>query len=173
MQYFNGFSLKNEEYLFKRYINHSEYCICGFSYGSIKALKEVKKRLKNSKRVDTLQLFSPAFFQTKDTKFKRLQILSYTKNKSLYLERFLNLCFYPHEKKIVQQTSTNVDELNELLEYIWDTNELQKILDAEVNIEVYLGQNDCIIDVANAKKFFIKVANITYIKNANHFLQIN
>ncbi|NPA60119.1 MAG: pimelyl-ACP methyl ester esterase BioV, partial [Epsilonproteobacteria bacterium] len=146
MQYFNGFSLIGEEYLFKEYINTSEYCVCGFSYGSIKALNEVKKRLLNSQRVDTLQLFSPAFFQTKDAKFKRLQILSYNKNELLYLKKFMASCFYPHEQKIVQQIKTNTDELDELLEYIWNLDDLKKVIDAGVKLEVYLGQKDMVID---------------------------
>ena len=38
---------------------------------------------------------------------------------------------------------------------------------------VYLGGEDKIIDVEAAREFFLHVATVTYIKNANHFLQIN
>jgi len=171
MQFFSGFSLKDEEYLFKEYIDSSEYNVCGFSYGAIKAFEEVKKRLQNLQRVDRLQLLSPAFFQTKDAKFKRLQMLSYNKSELLYLKKFLASCFYPHEQKIVTQVQTSLDELKELLEYVWDIDELQKIVDAGVRLEVYLGQKDIVIDADGAKEFFLKVADVTYIKDANHFLQ--
>ena len=65
MLFFSGFSLTREEYLFDEYLNSSSYCVSGFSYGAIKAFKDVQKRLESAKRVDTLQLISPAFFRQK------------------------------------------------------------------------------------------------------------
>ncbi|MEJ2373489.1 MAG: hypothetical protein P8Y16_06825 [Sulfurimonas sp.] len=106
MQFFSGFSLKNEEYLFTPYIKHSDFTVCGFSYGAIKATKYVENSLEQRKRVDTLQLFSPAFFQTKDQKFKRLQLMSYKRDKEVYLENFINSCFEPYERKIVEFNTT-------------------------------------------------------------------
>ena len=41
------------------------------------------------------------------------------------------------------------------------------------HIEVYLGAEDKIVEAKEVKEFFIEVATVTYIKNANHFLQIN
>jgi surfactin synthase thioesterase subunit len=171
MKFYSGFSLKNESYLFKDYIDSSEYCVCGFSYGAIKAFEEVKKRLELGNRVDTLQLFSPAFFQTKDEKFKRLQLLAYRKNEDIYLRQFINSCFSPHEKKIVEHTATVIDELEKLLNYEWNSEELEKLVQAGVKLEVYIGSEDAIIDAEEAKEFFIRVATVTFIKNANHFLQ--
>jgi hypothetical protein len=173
MKFFSGFSLQNESYLFEEYIKNSDYTVCGFSYGAIKAYEYVQKQLQSKKRVDTLQLFSPAFFQTKDTKFKRLQLIAYRKNEDVYLNQFLNSCFYPYDKKIVQRTTTVIDELEELLEYEWDIDSLKILSQKGINIEVYLGSEDAIVDVEAAKDFFVNVATITYIKNANHFLQTN
>jgi len=150
MKFYSGFALKNEEYLFSEFIKNSEYTICGFSYGAIKALKATQESLAKSNRVDTLQLFSPAFFQSKDEKFKRLQLMSYKKNKEIYLKQFISSCFEPHEKKIVEHINSTIDELRELLEYEWN-----------------------IIDVNAAKELFLDVATVTYIKDANHFLQLN
>jgi len=172
MKFFSGFSLQNESYLFEDYIKDSDYTVCGFSYGAIKALEDVKQKLESSQRVDTLQLFSPAFFQSKDTKFKRLQLMAYRKNEDVYLNQFLNSCFYPHEKKIVERSTTVIDELEELLNYEWSLEELKKLTEKGVNIEVYLGSDDAIVDADAAKEFFIDVATITYIKDANHFLQL-
>ena len=171
MKFYSGFSLSNEAYLLKDYINTSQYCICGFSYGAIKAFDEVKKQLKLRNRVDTLQLFSPAFFQTKDTKFKRLQLIAYRKNEDVYLRQFINSCFFPHAKKIVEFSTTVIDELEELLNYEWDLQELEELAQSGVKIEVYLGDEDAIVDAQKAKEFFLEVATVTYIKNANHFLQ--
>lgn len=173
MKFFSGFSLKDESYLFDKYLNKSEYATGGFSYGAIKAFEDVKKALMESKRVDTLQLFSPAFFQDKSAKFKRLQLMSYVKNEELYLRSFMKSCFAPYEKKIVQNTQTTKSELEELLNYEWDLDELKELVKKGIKIEVYLGEEDQIIDSQKAKEFFIQVATVTYIKNANHFLQIN
>jgi len=173
MKFFSGFSLKNEEYLFSEYIDKSEYAVCGFSYGAIEALNTTLEMIENSQRVDRLQLFSPAFFQTKEQKFKRLQLMSYKKNKLLYMKQFIKGCFSPYEEKIVEHRETDISELKELLEYEWSSDKLQKIEDSGVIIEVYLGSKDEIIDLKSAREFFLQNATVTYIKEANHFLQIN
>ncbi|WP_373070806.1 pimelyl-ACP methyl ester esterase BioV [Sulfurimonas sp.] len=173
MKFFSGFSLQNEEYLFEDYIKKSDYTVCGFSYGAIKALDFVQKQIVNGNRVDTLQLLSPAFFQSKDAKFKRLQLIAYRKNEDVYLNQFLNSCFYPYEKKIVERSTTVIDELEELLDYEWELEALNALVKKGINIEVYLGGEDAIVDAEAAKEFFKNVATVTYIKDANHFLQLN
>ena len=65
--YFSGFSLNNEQDIFQDIINKSDFTVSGFSYGAIKAFDYV---LNCNTRVDTLQLISPAFFQTKDKNTK-------------------------------------------------------------------------------------------------------
>ncbi|MEA2071977.1 MAG: pimelyl-ACP methyl ester esterase BioV [Campylobacterota bacterium] len=173
MKFFSGFSLKNEEYLFELYLDTSSYTVSGFSYGAIKALNTTLKMIDNSQRVDRLQLLSPAFFQTKDEKFKRLQLMSYKKNELLYMKQFLGGCFYPYEQKIVENIETDISDLKELLEYEWSLETLKKIEAHGVKIEVYLGGKDAIIDADAAKEFFLEVSTVTYIKEANHFLQLS
>ena len=173
MKFYSGFSLVNESTFFKSYIKQSEYTVCGFSYGALKAFEHVIKQLENSKRVDTLQLFSPAFFQTKSDKFKRLQTISYTKNKTKYLNQFMDGCFSPYDIKAVQQCETSLEELEELLYYEWSLEKLKQLESKGVVIEVYLGGKDAIIDVIAAQELFLEVSTLTYIKNANHFLEVN
>lgn len=173
MRFCSGFSLKNEQHFFDAYINPSHYSVCGFSYGAIKAFRYVKEQLELKKRVDMLQLFSPAFFQTKDDKFKKVQLLAYRKSKDLYLSEFTKSCFFPYFEKSVEQEENSVEELEELLYFCWDMDELKNLAKKGVKIEVYLGEKDAIIDVDGAREFFLEVATVTYIKNANHFLQIN
>ena len=172
MKFFSGFSLKNEEHFFDAYMHESDFSVCGFSYGAIKAFEYACKQLQEGKRVDTLQLFSPAFFQSKDEKFKRLQIMAYRKNEDVYLEQFLNACFLPHERQDVKRSVTVLEELEELLNYEWDLSVLSALSEKGVKIEVYLGGKDQIVDAEAAKEFFLDVATVTYIKDANHFLQI-
>ncbi|MDQ1337077.1 MAG: hypothetical protein QG617_44, partial [Campylobacterota bacterium] len=114
MKFYSGFSLKGEEHYFSDYINRSDYSICGFSYGAIKAFQHAKEQLETKKRVDTLQLISPAFFQTKDEKFKKLQLLGYRKNSDAYLKEFIASCFLPYDKKIVEHSQNGLEELEEL-----------------------------------------------------------
>jgi len=173
MQFFSGFSLQNEDYLFDSYINKSDYSVCGFSYGAIKALFHVKQQLELGNRVDRLQFFSPAFFQTKSDKFKRLQMLAHSKNRLEYMKQFIDSCFAPHEKKIVEFKKSTKDELHELLNYKWKSDDFRFLISKGVSIEVYLGGEDKIIDVDGAREFFIELSDLTYIKSANHFLQTN
>ena len=171
MKFFSGFSLKNEKHLFKNYIKESKYTACGFSYGAIKAFNYIQEQLACGNRVDTLQLISPAFFQSKSDKFKRMQSLAYSKNQDKYLEQFISGCFFPHPKMNLEYTKTSISELNELLNFEWSIPQLLELVDKGVVIEVYLGEKDMIIDVESARELFLQVSTVTYIKNANHFLQ--
>ncbi|MDB2562344.1 pimelyl-ACP methyl ester esterase BioV [Sulfurimonas sp.] len=173
MTFYNGFSFSNESELFESLIKKSQYTVSGFSYGAIKAFEHVQDCLEHSKRIDTLQLFSPVFFQTKSEKFKRLQTLSYTKSKENYLKQFRTSCFSPYEKKELQHSQTNLVDLEELLGYEWCLDSLKLLEESGVKIEVYLGGEDRIIDVVAAQEFFLEVATVTYIKSANHCLQID
>lgn len=170
MKFFSGFSLKNEANFFDAYMYKSDFSVCGFSYGAIKAFEYAHKQLQEGKRVDTLQLFSPAFFQSKDEKFKRLQVMAYRKNEDVYLEQFINTCFLPYERKSVERSVTVLEELEELLDYEWNVSALSALCEKGVKIEVYLGGKDQIVEVKAAKEFFLDVATVTYIKEANHFL---
>jgi alpha-beta hydrolase superfamily lysophospholipase len=172
MQFFSGFSLKNDEHFFTQFIEENPFYVYGFSYGAIKAFKEVQKRVQNSKRVDKLVMFSPAFFQTKSQKFIRLQLLGFQKDSKKYVENFLTTCFAPLEKQEVTQDTATKEALEELLTYQWELEALQALKDAGVALEVYLGGNDGVIDHKGAFDFFTKVCDVTYIKNANHFLQV-
>ncbi len=173
MKFYSGFSLKNDEHFFKEYINYSEYTVSGFSYGAIKAFKYVKEQLDLGKRVDTLQLFSPAFFQTKSVKFKRMQTMSFKKDSSSYLNLFISSSFSPYHNKYIENVEANILDLNELLSYEWIVSELLRLKNSGVKIEIYLGGKDTIIDIEGARKLFVQISTLTYIKDANHFLQTN
>jgi len=170
MVYYSGFSLKDDSSFFEKYLKQSDYNVAGFSYGAIKAFEYI---LTCKERIDTLQLFSPAFFQTKPQTFKRAQMMAYKKDKEKYLSQFIQGCFEPNELKKTSHISTKVSELQELLHYEWDSEKLKEIASCGVQIEVYLGSEDKIIDVAGAKEFFLPYATTYVINGANHFLQID
>ena len=173
MMFYSGFSLKDEVSFFDIYLDRSDYSVSGFSYGAIKAFHEVERKLLNGERVDKMQLFSPAFFQTKALKFKKLQMMAYNKNKQKYMKQFLAGCFAPYKEESLSHEETTSQELEELLYYEWSLERLEQIGAQGVKVEVYLGGEDKIIDVDAAREFFLQSATVTYMKNANHFLQMD
>ncbi len=169
MKFYSGFSLSNDKQLFESYIKVSAFTVCGFSYGAIKAFEEV---LNSTDRIDTLQLFSPAFFQNKSEKFKRMQLMYLNKDKKAYLNNFLSSCFFPakiDESVLLEEGSE--EELKELLFYEWHIDKLRALNDRGVEIEVYVGSEDKIIDSEETKAFFLPYATTFIINNAGHTLQ--
>jgi len=171
MKFYSGFSLSNDEQLFQKYLKVSDYTVAGFSYGGIKAFKEA---LTSSKRIDTLQLFSPAFFQDRTDKFKRMQNMYYAKDRQAYLDNFQSSIFSPApiDTSVKLEEGKN-EELDELLSFIWKTDELKTLQDKGIKIEVYLGSDDKIINAQSVKEFFLPYATTYMINHASHSLQIN
>lgn len=170
MHYFNGFSFKGDDVFFSKYIDKKAYTVSGFSYGAIKAFKYA---LTCRDRIDKLQLFSPAFFQNKSENFRQTQLMQYQTNKKLYLKYFLRNCFKPHNVKEITQVDATKDELYEILYYKWEPEQLNKLKEKNIDIEVYVGQKDNIIDAKEVKDFFLTYATVYFIKNANHLLQLD
>lgn len=168
-KYFSGFSLCEEQELFNDFIYENDFTVCGFSYGAIKAFNEVYE---SNIRVDTLQLFSPAFFQTMESRFKRAQLMFFKKDEDSYCENFLENISYPSKFNMHKYfTKGTFEELEELINYTWDESKLQELLNRGVKIEVYLGNEDKIIDAKEACDFFRKFATVYYIKNKGHILK--
>jgi len=169
MKFFSGFCLANEQELFTPYLNQSDFTVAGFSYGAIKAFEYA---FTCNERVDTLQLFSPAFFGDKDAKFKKLQTLSFSKNSDLYTQNFMQSCVYPSTFDIQHFFKQgSLEELSELLNYTWDEERLQALKERGVNIEVYVGESDTIINSLHVKDFFVPYASVYYLKRVGHILK--
>ena len=167
-KYFSGFCFFDESELFDEYLEKSDFTVCGFSYGAIKAFEEV---LNSNQRVDKLQLFSPAFFQTSNDKFKRMQLMFFKKDANSYCENFLKNVLNPTNKDISKYFQMGTfEELEELLNYVWSEEKLQRLVDKGTIIEVYLGEVDKIIDSQKAKEFFRNFATVYYIKEKGHLL---
>ncbi|NQY94024.1 MAG: alpha/beta hydrolase, partial [Campylobacteraceae bacterium] len=96
-KFFSGFSLQGEKELFQTYLSENDFTVCGFSYGAQQAFDYV---LNSKTRVDLLQLFSPAFFQDKDLKYKRMQLMYFKKDALNYCSNFLDNSVYPTNKKL-------------------------------------------------------------------------
>ncbi|MFA6187782.1 MAG: pimelyl-ACP methyl ester esterase BioV [Sulfuricurvum sp.] len=167
MTFYSGFSFTNGQHFFDHFIQESDYTVAGFSYGAIQAAQHAAN---TRSRIDTLQLFSPAFFQTKKTSFKRLQLSAFTSDSQSYIQRFIESCFAPCKVQEVETDIGTYEQLDELLNYVWDEEFMKRIVDKGIRIEVYLGLQDAIIDVPGAKDFFLPYATVTSIRRGNHFL---
>ena len=165
MRYFSGFCLEDESELFDSFTCRGDFCVVGFSYGAQKALEYA---LTCRGRIDKLQLISPAFFMDKSEKYKKIQTLHFKKDADLYCKNFLeNVTCRDMSKYFKKGTQ---EELNELLFYKWDRDKLRKIRESGIDIEVFLGEKDRIIDSNKVKDFFQEFATIYYIKNKGHIL---
>jgi len=169
MLYFSGFSLKAEEELFENILFKSDYNIAGFSYGAIKAFEYT---LSSAKRVDRLQLISPAFFHDKSKQFIRTQLLYFKKNKEKYIDNFIKNCAYPSSIDLTKYlTDGTYEELDKLLNYKWSEEKLQELNDKNIEIYVYLGKKDKIINSQKAYDFFKQYATIYYFNEKGHILK--
>ena len=92
--YFSGFCFSQERELFEEYLIKNDFTLCGFSFGAIKAFEEA---LSTNQRVDKIQLFSPAFFQNYDDKFKKKQPMYFKKDANLYSQSFLENVIFPKQ----------------------------------------------------------------------------
>lgn len=167
-KFFSGFCFQNESELFGEYLQQSAFTVAGFSYGAQKAFEYT---LQTTSRVDTLQLFSPAFFQNKDEKYKRMQLMFFKKDAKSYCDTFLKNVALNSSKTIKEYfIQGSYEELNELLHYVWDEEKLQQLLKKGTRIEVFLAGNDAIIDSCEAYAFFKAFTTVYFIKDLGHIL---
>jgi len=167
--FFSGFSLEGEAELFSEMIDVSPFTVSGFSYGAIKAFEYT---VTSGKRVDRLQLFSPAFFQDKDAKYKRLQLLFFQKNTGSYINSFLKNCALPNHSDLTPYLKEgSYEELKTLLEYEWKPEHLQSLAKNGTTLEIHLGRQDRIIDAAAALAFFKPYATVYYYNHCGHILK--
>ncbi len=170
MIYFSGFSLRGESELFADWLVESDYAVAGFSYGAIRALEYA---LEHWGRLDRVLLFSPAFFQTRSERFRRLQLDAYRRDRESYLHRFLANVAAPAECDLRPYLHPGgTEELERLLSYRWRERDLKALRARGVVIEVFLGEKDRIIDAQGAAEFFTPLATATYrFRHGGHLLR--
>lgn len=169
INFFSGFSLEGDIELFDEYLVKSDFTVSGFSYGAIKAFEYA---LETNERVDLLQLFSPAFFQTQNDKFKRMQLMFFKKDEKSYCENFLKNIAKPTDFDMNKYFRVGTfKELDVLLNFTWDVEKIKKVLNKGIKIEIYLGGRDEIIDSNEAAKFFKEFGTVYFIKDYGHILK--
>jgi len=168
MFYFNGFSLQHEEELFSEYLLKNDLCVAGFSYGAQKAFEYVYH---TKERIDRLVLLSPAFFQTQKPSFIRTQLRYFEAGKETYVKQFLTHVSSPSKLDLSAYLNVGTkEELEALLCYQWDPKKIQEVLDRGTTIEVFLGEEDKIIETLSAFNFFSALTTTYFIKNRGHIL---
>lgn len=169
MIYFNGFSLQNEKELFTPYLIQSDYCAVGFSYGAQQAFEYVYHA---TDRIDRLILLSPAFFQTEKPSFIRTQLRYFEAGQEAYVKQFLANAAYPSSFDLSEYLKVGTkEELEALLSYTWDKKKIQEVLDRGTTIEVFLGEDDKIIDAQKAFDFFRPLTTTYFLKRMGHVLK--
>ena len=173
MKFFSGFCVNIDKNFFSEYLEDNEFVVAGFSYGAQKAVDYI---LNTSKRIDKLQLLSPAFFNYPQ-KIIDLNIKAFKKDKNSYIKNFLSKAGIDKWKMENGEWRINEDtiqicectdkDLYKLFTFDWE--KIEKIKD--IKIEVFLGEYDRIIALKKAYEFFRNFSDIYYIKKANHFLR--
>ena len=168
MRYFSGFSLENEEELFKEYTLDSDFCVAGFSYGAQKAFEYA---FSTKKRVDRVILLSPAFFQNHKPSFIRTQLRYFKADQKSYIEQFLKNGSYPSEIDLGNYLSGGTyEELESLLSYQWDRGRVLELIERGVTIEVFIGEEDKIVNSKKSFEFFSDITTTYFIKKVGHLL---
>jgi len=168
MRFYSGFCFWDEKELFEEYLDTSDFCVAGFSYGAQKALIDAYHA---KERINTLILLSPAFFQTQKPSFIRTQLHYFDVGQESYIKQFLTHVSSPSNVDL--STYLNVgsrEELEALLTYQWDHNKIHEVLDRGTTIEVFLGEEDKIIQSLSAFRFFSSLTTTYLIKNRGHIL---
>jgi pimeloyl-ACP methyl ester carboxylesterase len=169
MKYFNGFSLQGEEELFTPYLIKSDYSVAGFSYGAQLAFEYVYHC---KERIDRLILISPAFFQTEKPSFIRTQLCYFEAGQEAYVKQFLANTAYPSNLDLSHYLDVGTkEELEALLSYTWDQKKIQEVLDRGTTIEVFLGEEDKIINAQKAFEFFAPITTTYFMKRVGHVLK--
>lgn len=170
MKYFNGFSLKSEEVFFKEKLLVNEYTIAGFSYGATKAFEYAYH---SKERIDRLILLSPAFFQNHKKSFVRTQLRYYKADEKAYTKQFLKNVAYPSSVELETYLTNKgtIEELEELLTYVWNREKILELTERGVIIEVFIGVEDKIVDAEKSFEFFSKLVPTYFVKEVGHLLK--
>lgn len=171
MKYFGGFGFSDDILLFGDFMREfglklGIYDVAGFSYGA--QLASVYA-MESKKRINNLILFSPAFFDD-DNDFKNAQIEAFKRNPKLYMRIFYKNTGLSSELEKYLKTP-QLSELEALLYFKFDANLLQAIKNKGINISIFLGECDKIINAGAAFEHFSKFGSAYLIKYYNHLLR--
>ena len=166
--FFSGFSLCGEELLFKDYYEDDGENACGFSYGAQKAFLYTK----SNPHIKRLTLLSPAFYMQKTEEFKEIQIAAFVQNPDLYRLKLLKKSGLNPEETAKYGADATAPELRELLYFEWEAEDIKAMLERRVQIEVYIGGKDGVVEPKPSFGFFEHCgAKTVWLEDKNHILR--
>lgn len=168
MTFFSGFCLEGEGELFSDFIPPKIATIAGFSYGAICAYEHA---LATKEFFKKLILLSPAYYAHTDEEFKQQQINAFRSDPDLYKLKLLKKSGFSEETAQKYSKDGTIDELEKLLYFDWAVDGFDKLKKNGVEIEVYIGSNDRVVDPNSSMEFFKQFATVYFIKGKNHFLR--
>ena len=172
MLFFSGFGFRTEKVLFREFLDFGEFTIAGFSRGAQRAFLEALRKVERGERLQKLQLLAPAYFDYLPKAAKHKEILTFAKNPEAYMRFFYKKVAYPAKLDITPfKVQPTLGELKELLLFTWDSSKLAQLRKMGVEIEVYLGEYDTIVDSKKCAAFFKPYATIYTIRGAGHLLR--
>lgn len=165
--FYSGFCLHGEERLFDMYLPAFGDFVAGFSYGSIGALKYALK----DESVKSLILLSPAYYTHKDKEFKETQLSAFEADPALYKLKLLKKSGLKEEEGELYGQEGTAQELRELLFFEWHGAELTALANRGVQIEVFIGSGDRVVEPQPSSDFFTQFAKVYTLENKNHILR--
>lgn len=165
--FYSGFCLDGEEELFHEFLpQYGDSFVSGFSYGSIAALQ---KALSDSS-TNRLILLSPAYYAHKSEAFKEAQLTAFLADSALYRLKLLKKSGLSVEDGEKYAKEGTVEELKELLYFDWNRSAFDTLTQRDVKIEVFIGENDRVVEPDASASFFEEFATVYRLKNKNHIL---
>lgn len=165
--FYSGFCLCGEEEIFHEYLPAFGSHVSGFSYGAIEALKYALKE----QSVKNLILLSPAYYAHKEDAFKEAQLTAFANDKELYRLKLLKKSGFEERERELYAKEGAYEELSELLYFDWSAAGLETIADRGVNIEVFIGSADRVVEPEASAEFFGRFAKVYTLDNKNHILR--
>lgn len=141
--------------------------VAGFSYGSIAATRYALAH----EDVKRLILLSPAYYTHKDDEFRSVQLTAFEADSDLYALKLLKKSGLSAEDGAKYGQQGTKEQLRELLYFDWNMAGLDELVQRGVSIEVFIGDNDRVVEPLVSKEFFEKFAKVYMLENKNHVLR--
>jgi pimeloyl-ACP methyl ester carboxylesterase len=168
VKFFSGFCVEGERELFAEYLPPKEAYVAGFSYGAIEAIEYAASTKEFLKK---LILLSPAYYAHKDEEFCAAQYAAFIADPELYRIKLLKRSGLDEETAAKYAKMGTKEELDKLLHFKWPLHLFEELAKKGVEIEIYIGRGDRVVESDASSEFFRQFGTVYYIKNKNHFLR--
>jgi len=168
VKFFSGFCVDGEAELFAEFFPPKEAFIAGFSYGAIEAIEYAVSTEEFFKK---LILLSPAYYAHKDDEFRDMQHGAFVADAELYRLKLLKRSGLDETMAAKYAKMGTKEELCKLLYFAWSQELFDELKAKGVDIEIYIGSGDRVVDSEPSAEFFRAHGTVYYMKNKNHFLR--